>query len=69
MNEVSIILNGTRYDAVDYEPSNEVSCCHCDLVKACNNLRDESGVEYFGSFCYELIGNKTFKKSDKKFEP
>lgn len=59
MDEVSIIINGIRYDAVERE-SQESLCYDCDLYKNCK-LADT---------CGDLIGlNKIFKKSEKKFEP
>ena len=58
MNEVSIIINGVRYDAMERE-TQEFLCCGCDLYKNCK-LADT---------CGDLIGlNKIFKKSNKKFE-
>lgn len=58
MNEVSIIINGVRYDAVERETQESI-CYGCDLYKNCK-LADT---------CGDLIGlNKIFKKSDKKFE-
>ena len=64
MNEVSIIINGTRYDAED-----DTSCCascKCDLYDK------EKGCKpcIIGMVaCEQLIGiDGIFKKSDKKFE-
>ena len=58
MNDVSIIINGVRYDAVERE-TQEFLCYGCDLYKNCK-LADT---------CGDLIGlNKIFKKSNKKFE-
>ena len=58
IDEVSIIINGIRYDAVERE-SQESLCYDCDLYKNCK-LADT---------CGDLIGlNKIFKKSEKKFE-
>ena len=58
MNEVSIIINGVRYDAVDM--GSLVECIgNCDLTNQC----------LWGS-CNELLeSTQVFKKSDKKFEP
>ena len=57
MNEVSIIINGVRYDAVEW-----LWCIECvfdkDCGRHCANLCDLLGVSNCG-----------FKKSDKKFEP
>ena len=56
MNEVSIIINGVRYDAIDTDKSNH-TCKDCELsitiCESCGNL---------------LNYNQVFKKSDKKFE-
>lgn len=58
MNEVSIIINGVRYDAVERD-TKEHLCSGCDLYRDCK----------FADFCEDLIGlNQVFKKSDKKFE-
>jgi hypothetical protein len=56
MNEVSIIINGVRYDAVDMGSS--VGCSdNCDLASQC----------LWGS-CSELLeSTQVFKKSDKKY--
>ena len=55
MNEVSIIINGVRYDTYNGY------CSSCDLKCECGrnayNLCEVLGVPY-----------KRFKKSDKKFE-
>ena len=58
MNEVSIIINGVRYDAVHEECAN---CAQCDLKRDC----DESTFEFM---CYELVPLCIFKKSTKSFE-
>lgn len=56
MNEVSIIINGVRYDAVDIERPHHI-CDRCELLiticESCGNL---------------LNHNQVFKKSNKKFE-
>ena len=60
MNEVSIIINGVRYDAV------EVNGDRCDLYD------DDHGCPYciIGmETCEKLMGGDgIFKKSNKKFE-
>ena len=61
MNEVSIIINGVRYDAVE-DGSNQ--CDTCDLrelseIKSANV--NETSLELLGE-------DNNFKKSDKKFE-
>jgi hypothetical protein len=57
MTDISIIINGVRYDAVD---ENGSSCRQCDLIKVCNNY----------SICraFSVDGKTLFKKSNKKFE-
>ena len=63
MNEVSIIINGVRYDAVDVKEGGEW-CEECDLFEVCCE-HDCEIIE----LCYDAIGcYKVFKKSDKKFE-
>ena len=54
MNEISIIINGVRYDAV--EAVKKHTCKGCELVEHCN--------EVMGLCTNDMI----FKKSDKKFE-
>ena len=63
MNEVSIIINGVRYDAVEQDTF--VGCFGCDL-------RDIV-YSYNECICSALIGmadmkNVIFKKSTKSFE-
>ena len=63
MNEVSIIINGVRYDAVECR-FNDI-CRTCDLQKLCSSIDGRM------SLCdiFTPIGDDThFKKSDKKFE-
>lgn len=69
MNEVSIIINGVRYDAVD---GKDLYCKRCDMGELCSGLFDftcsfsgmcENGL---GEFC--LHNNIVFKKSTKSFE-
>lgn len=52
MNEVSIIINGVRYDAVKPEIPNSCAGCEIQLAEACG-------------MCSL---NKVFKKSTKSFE-
>ena len=62
MNEVSIIINGVRYDAVE--------CCFDDICRTCDLQKVCSSVGYI-SLCdiFVQIGDEAhFKKSDKKFE-
>lgn len=58
MNEVSIIINGVRYDAVDKKsiPDQMDVCKDCDICELIPNFP-----------CNRIIGgNRVFKKSDKK---
>ena len=60
MNEVSIIINGVRYDAVENILPND--CYGCDLADYC----DEKG---FNITCNAMIGeDRYFQKSTKSFE-
>ena len=61
MNEVSIIINGVRYDAVDAKT--EFTCEECDLRDLCGTLQ-------YTCLChvFDITKNQCFKKSDKKFE-
>jgi hypothetical protein len=56
MNDVSIIINGVRYDAIDTN-QNDITCKGCELpitiCDSCSNL---------------LNDNQVFKKSNKSFE-
>ena len=56
MNEVSIIINGVRYDAIEIERPYNI-CDRCELpITICESC---------GNF---LDNNQVFKKSDKSFE-
>ena len=61
MNEVSIIINGVRYDAVDAKT--EFTCEECDLRDLCGTLQ-------YTCLChvFDITKNQCFKKSDKNFE-
>lgn len=65
MNEVSMILNGVRYDAVECKSDVNSICQECDLTKFCDN------IPYILTLC-EVFDTREdnihFKKSDKKFE-
>ena len=65
MNEVSIIINGVRYDA-ESVPTNSTltnECTYCDLRR-----REDGKSECLKlSHCPLFIGY-VFKKSDKSFE-
>ena len=67
MNEVSIILNGVRYDAVEMtreENDMAVSCNLCALQHECKNAPVSLEVP-----CGYILGlQKYFKKSTKTFE-
>ena len=58
MNEVSIIINGVRYDAVKQLVQ---SCNNCDLHSLCK-------AKHFTDLCLYKDELFIFKKSDKKFE-
>lgn len=56
MNEVSIIINGVKYDAME-----GLHCYECVFDEACDI--------YCSNLCSSLgVSNCGFKKSDKKFE-
>lgn len=56
MNEVSIIINGVRYDAEEEG--------HCDIYAKCSDCK-----LFLQTSCIALIGvNRVFKKSTKSFE-
>ncbi len=61
MNEVSIIINGVRYDAV--ESKTGFGCEECDLIDLCEQ-------KPFTCICpmFDLGETKCFKESDKRFE-
>lgn len=65
MKEVSIIINGVRYDAVD--DSHTFGSHNCDLYDKDNGCRPcVIGM----NACERLTGvNGIFKKSTKSFEP
>ena len=58
MNEISIIINGVRYDAV--EPSKQGCVCHeCDLEELCDNELSDGVID----LCATFVGDKRcFKK-------
>lgn len=59
MNEVSIIINGVRYDAFPAEEPR--SCVGCELKPICS-------LHCFSQVCLYEGDDTIFKKSDKKFE-
>ena len=60
-NQVSIIINGVRYDAVDMD--GKESCNGCDLLDRCKAHCNFNLCEQLGIGMWYI-----FKKSDKKFE-
>ena len=58
-NQVSIIINGVRYDAVDGK-----SCTKCDLFEYCTT----SDFEPCNMFAGKMLLFKIFKKSDKNLK-
>ncbi len=63
MNEVSIIINGVRYDAMGNNELALGACQYCDLLDMCKAHCNLSLCEYLG-----VQLNCVFKKSGKKFE-
>ena len=63
MNEVSIIINGVRYDAVEGDSESKTGCRCCDLHDMCRAHCEYQLCEYLGITLFWY-----FKKSDKKFE-
>lgn len=62
MNEVSIIINGVRYDSMADNLGN--ICNTCDLQELC-----EAKSACVSETCVELLGEGyNFKKSPKSFE-
>lgn len=59
MSEVSIIINGVRYDAVNTEEFK--SCVGCELKPICR-------LHCFTKLCTYDRGDYIFKKSTKTFE-
>lgn len=59
MKEISIIINGVRYDS---EPRDAViaTCRHCEMKSICSSD--------MGNLCDVLGYDIIFRKSDKKFE-
>lgn len=65
MNEVSIIINGVRYDAESILPKPTYPICsQCGLYEIC-----DSGYLSLPNFCKEFLEpEQVFKKSNKSFE-
>lgn len=68
MNEISIIINGVRYDAVEAPKDVDFTCDTCDLHKHCSELSKATQGASFAICSLGLGDDKCFKKSDKKFE-
>ena len=70
MKEVSIIINGVRYDAVDVPKASKdivFTCDICDLHEHCSELAKATQGATFYICALEFGDDKFFKKSDKKF--
>lgn len=65
MNEISIIINGVRYDAVK-NPHSPIYD-DCDLLDICDDLDNRACLSCV-KLCHQTIGNRHFKKSNKSFE-
>lgn len=65
-NQISIIVNGVRYDAVEGDTSNGCDKV-CDFKEQCKRLKNE-GYEPYETCAEFLPIDIVFKKSDKKFE-
>lgn len=60
-DEISIIINGVRYDAVNVQDG---AFCSESCELDCKSIH-----EYFPNFCVGLIGiTRVFKESTKSFE-
>lgn len=68
MNEVSIIIGGVRYDAVEIEPQQD-NCFECDF-DLCKDFTDTYHPNLtYENFCTATLSrNCVFKKSSKSFE-
>jgi hypothetical protein len=67
MNELSVIINGIRYDSVEMtheENDMDVSCNLCDLQHECKNASIDLEIP-----CGYILGlSRYFKQSTKSFE-
>ena len=63
MNEVSIIINGVRYDAV--EATEYFSCGSCDLHDHCIELSKATQDANYTICILEIGDKKHFKKFEK----
>lgn len=68
MNEVSIIINGVRYDVVDIPKDIDCICNICDLHEYCSELSKATQGAFVAICALEFGDDKVFKKSNKKFE-
>lgn len=68
MNEVSIIINGVRYDAVEIPDGLDEFCDNCDLHDYCCEISKATQGASFAICALELGDDRIFKKSNKKFE-
>ena len=68
MTEVSIIINGVRYDAVEITEEDVEFCDNCDLHGYCCEVSKATQGASFTICALELGDSRIFKKSDKKFE-
>lgn len=68
MTDVSIIINGVRYDAVEIEPQRD-NCYECDF-ELCKDFSDAYHPDLtYVDFCAAILSrNCVFKKSTKSFE-
>ena len=68
MNEVSIIINGERYDAVEVKPQRN-NCHECDF-ELCKDFANDyhPNLTYINFCAATLSRNSVFKKSTKHFE-
>ncbi len=57
MNEVSIIINGVRYDAVDNIELALANCQYCDLLDMCKAHCNLNLCEYLGVNLYCVLRN------------
>ena len=63
MIEISVIINGVRYDAVDMQNDEDAICSNCDLKYWC---REYTLVDLCTIDVYHC--NIVYKESNKSFE-
>lgn len=68
MDQISIIINGVRYDAVEIEPQRN-NCHECDF-ELCKDFANayHPNLTYINFCIATLKRNYVFKKSTKSFE-